>query len=321
MKKLYCYNCGKSGHVYTVCTFPTMSYGMIVYQIRNKIPYYLMVQRNGTPEFREIIKGKLDFNNYAYIKRLVQHLTLLEIKRIQTQSHEALYNDMDKYYKIKKNKQYYDKMEMVQQNYMKLINGFVNNDGILVKFDNILDELMAEKVETFLEPDWGFPKGRRNYKMNVESDLECAIRELNEEAGLHPNEYELWNNYWVIESYNGSNDVKYSHKYYIAKSKNNVSTIIDPCNKYQIGEVRKIGWYTYENAVKMMRPFHEEKKKILARIHSEICKKYKPTIGFAWATGNAVAIVMENNAVVEETVSENDVMPKDENSNMAELSE
>lgn len=290
MKKLYCYNCGKSGHVYTICTFPTMSYGMIVYQIRDNIPYYLMVQRNDTPEFLEIIKGKFDFNNYKYIKRLVEHLTLLEIKRMQINNHNVLYSDMDKYYKIKKNKQYYDKMQAVEQNYMKLMNGVVNNDGILVKFDNILSELAAEKAETFLEPDWGFPKGRRNYKMNIENDLECAIRELNEEAGLHPNDYELWNNYWVIESYNGSNDVKYSHKYYIAKAKNTVSTIIDPCNKYQIGEIRKIGWFTYEDAIKMMRPYHEEKKKTLLKIHSEIRKNYNYRVSAADALSEEIDV-------------------------------
>ena len=32
------------------------------------------------------------------------------------------------------------------------------------------------------EPEWGFPKGRRNFN---ETDLNCALREFNEETGIN----------------------------------------------------------------------------------------------------------------------------------------
>jgi 8-oxo-dGTP pyrophosphatase MutT (NUDIX family) len=31
-----------------------------------------------------------------------------------------------------------------------------------------------------MEPEWGFPKGRRNYN---EKDIDCALREFSEETG------------------------------------------------------------------------------------------------------------------------------------------
>ena len=35
-------------------------------------------------------------------------------------------------------------------------------------------------------PEWGFPKGRRNLK---ERDRECAVREFSEETGLTAEDY------------------------------------------------------------------------------------------------------------------------------------
>ena len=40
-------------------------------------------------------------------------------------------------------------------------------------------------------PEWGFPKGRRNYR---EIDLDCAIREFEEESGFEKKDYELMPN-------------------------------------------------------------------------------------------------------------------------------
>ena len=46
-----------------------------------------------------------------------------------------------------------------------------------------LNDLIEEssKYERWEEPEWGFPKGRRNYQ---EKDYDCAMREFTEETGL-----------------------------------------------------------------------------------------------------------------------------------------
>ena len=43
-----------------------------------------------------------------------------------------------------------------------------------------LKSLIAEANTTWSEPEWGYPKGRRNYQ---EKDLSCALREFEEETG------------------------------------------------------------------------------------------------------------------------------------------
>ena len=42
----------------------------------------------------------------------------------------------------------------------------------------------------FIEPEWGFPKGRRN---NKEKDINCAIREFYEETNFDNQDYQILN--------------------------------------------------------------------------------------------------------------------------------
>ena len=48
-------------------------------------------------------------------------------------------------------------------------------------FQRKLPELIKNNPTKWVEPEWGFPKGRRNPH---ESDLNCAIREFQEETNL-----------------------------------------------------------------------------------------------------------------------------------------
>ena len=43
-----------------------------------------------------------------------------------------------------------------------------------------LEKLINESSKKWTEPEWGFPKGRRNYQ---EKDYDCAVREWEEETG------------------------------------------------------------------------------------------------------------------------------------------
>ena len=60
------------------------------------------------------------------------------------------------------------------------------------------------------EPEWGFPKGRRNYK---EKDLECALREFEEETGIQKSSLTIIKNLNPFEEiFTGSNLKSYKHK-------------------------------------------------------------------------------------------------------------
>ena len=67
----------------------------------------------------------------------------------------------------------------------------------------------------YVVPEWGFPKGRRN--MSGESGLECALRELREETGIHQSDLEVVKGKPFEEVFTGSNGVRYRHVYYMAR--------------------------------------------------------------------------------------------------------
>lgn len=266
MPKRFCYNCGRGGHIYTNCLFPVMSYGGVLYQMRDSVPYYLMVQRTYTPDFKEIVRGKFDINDISYIRKLISRITVQEINMIYEYNHRTLYHNIQKFCKVKKNKQYHQKYKIAKENYHKLLNGTTNDHGVHLKFSHMVK---ADNQSYYLEPDWGFPKGRRNYKGN-EDDLSCAIREINEETGISSDNYRIIPKYYVTEVYLGSNNIKYAHRYYVAECRNDINYFIDPFNKHQAGEIRKLAWFKLSDAISMIRPYHIEKKKVLLRVNRKI---------------------------------------------------
>ena len=117
------------------------------------------------------------------------------------------------------------------------------------------------------EPEWGFPKGRRN---NYETDLICAIREYEEETGYLEQDFEIIQNILPYEeSFIGSNYKSYKHKYFVARSVNSIAKF-----PFQPGEVSNIGWFSYDTAVKKIRSYNVERKELLCAVNSMINDSY-----------------------------------------------
>ena len=101
-----------------------------------------------------------------------------------------------------------------------------------------LESIINESNTNWIEPEWGFPKGRRNY---LETDLKCALREFEEETGIGRDKIEIIENLCPFEEiFIGSNLKSYKHKYFVAKLKDNVKINI---SKYQKTEVSSIDWF------------------------------------------------------------------------------
>ena len=133
-----------------------------------------------------------------------------------------------------------------------------------------LKSLVEESVTDWNETEWGFPKGRRNFQ---EKDLYCAMREFEEETGYNKNELNIIQNIIPYEEiFTGSNYKSYKHKYYIAFMNNECSNeTIENRKNY---EVSKIGWYNYENACGIIRPYNLEKLHILEKVN-KILTQYR----------------------------------------------
>jgi 8-oxo-dGTP pyrophosphatase MutT (NUDIX family) len=101
---------------------------------------------------------------------------------------------------------------------------------------------------------WEVPKGRKLYNIK-ESDLECAMRELEEETGIIKSNYEIIPNVKKKVSYI-SNNVKYIFIYFIAftnakiiKNRNRLNAKIyesQTIGSNDIREVSEIGWFNLQ---------------------------------------------------------------------------
>ena len=128
-----------------------------------------------------------------------------------------------------------------------------------------LESLIQSSTTNWIEPEWGFPKGRRNFQ---ENDLQCAIREFSEETGFPKNKISVIKNLIPLdEIFTGSNFKSYKHRYFLAYSKYKEE------NKFQKSEVSKLKWMTLDDAIKAIRPYNLERIDLLKNI-DKVLHKY-----------------------------------------------
>jgi hypothetical protein len=68
----------------------------------------------------------------------------------------------------------------------------------------------------------------------------------------------------IEEIFMGTNNLKYKHVYYLAGSDNNITPEININDTYEIGN---IGWYTYDETIKLLRPYDKSKVDIVNQIY------------------------------------------------------
>lgn len=263
-KSIICCNCGKKGHIYRTCKYPKTSLGIISFVKNKNKRKYLMVRRKYSHGYVEFLRGKFKLTNIIFLKKIINEMTnreknmLLEKDFIVLWSH--IWNNPDlTTYTQKQLKEY---MTM-KYKFIKLKKGWIVNNELFT-----LDKLIKESPTNWIEPEWGFPKGKRKIK---ENDINCAIREFEEETGLVKDNYTVYNNILpFIELFVGSDNIQYKTIYYIAKLNINYKKIftIDKNNKDQYYEISKLGCYSYKKCLELIRPYNIEKIKILSLIHN-----------------------------------------------------
>ena len=259
-ENIFCNNCGKSGHLFHHCKYPITSLGIIVFNNDdiNNIKY-LMIRRKDSLGFVDFIRGKYPIYNKRYIQNLLDEMTYKEIQNILELPFEKLWIELwgdinNNSYKVEE-KISKDKFNQLKKG-IYLDNNYYN-----------LHTLIKEVKNKWLEPEWGFPKGRRNYQ---ERDLECALREFEEETGYSKNDLKLISNISSFEeTFTGSNYKSYKHKYFLGYMKKEIK----PINNFQKSEVSKIEWLSLEESIQKIRPHCFEKIKILQNIHSIFLNK------------------------------------------------
>ena len=128
-----------------------------------------------------------------------------------------------------------------------------------------LTTLINECSNSWDEPEWGFPKGRRNYN---ENDIECALREFYEETGFKNRNmgFVVSNLAPYEEVFMGSNYKSYKHRYYLMYVDYNMSLNEEMVDSDKT-EISKIEWKSFNDCLTSIRPYNLEKKRVLSNVN------------------------------------------------------
>jgi 8-oxo-dGTP pyrophosphatase MutT (NUDIX family) len=260
---IICNNCNKIGHISSNCTAPTTSYGIIIFKTENKISKLLLINRKDSLCYIDFIRGKYDIDNIKYIQILIDKFSNTEKENIILYDFETLWKKLwliDRI-EVRKFKKEYDKSEI---KFRKLKNGYF--DKILNKTIN-LNYFTDKSTTNYETSEWEFPKGR---KMNNEKNMDCAIRECQEETNYNSTDYDIIINLVPFnELYTGENKIKYRHIYYLSALKN-YQKEIELKTKEQKMEVFDMKWLTYEECLTKMRDYHKTRVKLIKDVFSLI---------------------------------------------------
>jgi 8-oxo-dGTP pyrophosphatase MutT (NUDIX family) len=183
---------------------------------------------------------------------MIDQMSNDEKVRIQTQDFNTLWKIMwgDNNYV-----QYRSEESSSAKKFDSLKNGIIVNNKPYT-----LDDFISKSNTSWLETEWEFPKGRRNFQ---EKDLECALREFEEETGIPSNYISVIENVMPFEEiYIGSNLKSYKHKYYLAHMNDSSDMLLN----FQKTEVSKLEWKTVKDCVSSIRPYNLEKIKMVKDI-------------------------------------------------------
>ena len=256
----FCNNCGKNGHLFHQCKNPITSLGIIAFRYTSHGFEYLMIRRKDTLGYVDFIRGKYPLQNKTYLLHILSEMTVNERSKLLNSSFDELWIDLwGEHIGI----QYRGEERISKEKFNILKTGIKTESH---EYD--LDSLNKEVQTNWTEPEWGFPKGRRNYQ---ERDLSCAIREFEEETGFNKMDISIVQNVIPFdEIFTGSNYKSYRHRYFLAFLDNKSR----PASEFQKTEVSKLAWSTYKDALEAIRPYNLEKKEVLKRVN-KLLKEYR----------------------------------------------
>lgn len=250
---MFCNNCGDKGHVFRTCKDPVISCGILllrgVYEplklpVDPRTVSVLMVKRKDSMSYMEFIRGKYELDNLEYIGRLIKNMTTSEQKLIVEEEFDTLWTRL-----------WGSGRDSHSQEYM-------NSKEKYEKLDR--KALVNMNVSPYNDTEWGFPKGRR---MRGETDVECAVREFFEETNISRDCYTLKEDVEFTETFSGTNNIQYRHKYFVALLKESRSiNLKQKLTPMQSKEISSVDWKTLSECKSIIRPHYVERKKLVSEV-------------------------------------------------------
>ena len=226
---------------------------------------YLFIRRKNSLNYVEFMRGKYDLDNTIYLENILNLISEEEKDMLLTKDFHDLWNKLWEYNKKNNNNEYKNseaKFNILKKGYYTK----KNEINIFINLETIIQN--SRKVYKYPEPEWGFPKGRRNLK---EKNVDCAKREFEEETNFLPNDYHILNMNPLEEIYLSTNYSKYKHIYYISQINNIHKKLgLDPENINQKIEIGDINWYSFEEGTQKIRNYNIEKRNVFYTLHNTI---------------------------------------------------
>ncbi len=208
-----------------------------------------MIRRRDSLSFIEFVRGKYSVTDRVYLKMLLQGMSQPEQEKLRTQTFDQLWRGVWGEAAGSHRTDY----EIAQRKYREV-----------APTPEAMAALLAENPSPWPEPEWGFPKGRRN---PYESELSGAIREFQEETSMARGDFKVFQNVEpLVETFFGSNSVQYCHKYFLAACKPQQAVGMDADNHHMAREIGDIGWFPLEQALQKIRPESVEKRELVLRV-------------------------------------------------------
>jgi 8-oxo-dGTP pyrophosphatase MutT (NUDIX family) len=159
--------------------------------------------------------------------------------------------------------QYRSEEQASSKKFDSIRNGVIIDDALVT-----IQDIIGNSKTAWSETEWEFPKGRRNFQ---EKDLDCALREFEEETGISQNDIIIVDNLLPFEEmYIGSNHKCYKHKYFLAFMNKNEESL----HNFQKTEVSKLEWKNIDQCLESIRPYNLEKKQLIVKIN-KVLQEYR----------------------------------------------
>jgi 8-oxo-dGTP pyrophosphatase MutT (NUDIX family) len=255
-----CNNCGKQGHSFHQCKLPIISYGIVLFRSSFRGLEFLMLRRKDSFGYIDFIRGKYSPYNIFQIENIVNEMSISEKERIVKSTFEDLWKQM---WGETTNMQYKNEENMSFKKIEIIRNGVMMNDTTIT-----LKDIVDKSPTRWNETEWEFPKGRRNHK---EKDLDCALREFEEETGISKHKIIVVENILPFEEiFIGTNHKSYKHKYFLAY----INDTDELLSNFQPSEVSKLEWKTIDECLESIRPYNLEKKRLITNIN-KVLEEYR----------------------------------------------